>query len=103
MRLIRSLPCIAFALFSLSSCSGSSEPDSSAGIDARAEWSGSFVSPVLPHPIIEMNQRYFRPGSDQDAEWIAIVPEALADRVRIDAPVRVRGRLEEVELGGPEG
>lgn len=105
MRLMLSLPFLVLAVCCCS-CGEPSEPESSAGIEASgrsAVWSGAFVSPVLQHPIIEMDQKYFRPGSDDEAEWIAIVPEPLVDRVRLDAPVRVRGRLEDVELGGPAG
>lgn len=103
MRLVDLLCLLAVAACGFG-CDLRSEDEASASAADERLLVGSFIAPVLSHPILEPEQKYFRPASaDPDTEWIAIVPERLADRVRLNVPVRIRGHVIGVDLGGAPG
>lgn len=68
---------------------------------------GTFVDSMLQHPSLAVEthtQRYFLPAeADGRTPWIAIVPSQWADKIRLNQMAVVTGRVEEIDLGGPEG
>lgn len=103
MRSVDLLCLLAVATCGIACSAPSTDEAAESGADERV-LVGSFVTPTLPHPVLVPEQHYFRPSpASPDTEWIAIVPERLVERVRLDEPVRIRGRAVAVDLGGDPG